>query len=333
MSSKQVERRLAAVVAADVAGFSRLMSRDEEATLQTLNLHLTEVIEPAVAQWRGRLVKTAGDSVLLEFASVADAFQCALQIQELMAVRNRDVPDARRMDMRMGLNIGDILIDRNDVFGEGVNIAARLEGLAAPGGICVSDRAWEDLRRFDVRAEDLGERRLKNIPRVVGVFHVTPREASRGRLARIIGVNRTPRVKFVAMAAAPVIAMVMVSGYAYYSFGAASRAHAQGQIEAACDGWKRQAANAWAHDYLREEGPGYAVMLAPVYPDEDAALAAAAAFSREVWGGPSFAAVPVSGGYQVRIGANLSAQTAQELAGGVADCYGAETVQHEPSRW
>jgi class 3 adenylate cyclase len=169
-----VERRLAAVLAADVVGFSRLMGRDEEGAVARVKALLEEVIRPKVAECRGRVVKTTGDGVLAEFGSVFNAFQCALEVQQLCAVRNEGVAPDEQYVLRIGLNIGDIIFDDDDVFGDGVNIAARLESLAKPGAICVSYRAWEDLRKLQLAFTDLGEQKLKNIAQPVRVFSYTP---------------------------------------------------------------------------------------------------------------------------------------------------------------
>jgi class 3 adenylate cyclase len=165
-----VERRLAAVLAADVVGYSRQMGRDEEGTLQRVKALFDEVIRTKVAEHRGRVVKTTGDGLLAEFGSVFNAFQCALEVQQASAERNIEIPPAERLELRIGINIGDIIFDDDDVFGDGVNIAARLEGLAKPGGICVSYRAWEDLRKLQIRFVDMGEQRLKNIDQPVRVY-------------------------------------------------------------------------------------------------------------------------------------------------------------------
>ena len=171
-----VERRLAAVLASDVVGFSRLMGRDEEGTLTRIKSLFDDVIRPKIAEHRGRLVKTIGDGALAEFASVFNAFRCALDIQEMTARRNEGFAPDAWVTLRIGLNIGDIIFDENDVFGDGVNIAARLERLAKPGGVCVSQRAWEDLRKLPVRFTDLGEQRLRNIAEPVRAFGYMPPE-------------------------------------------------------------------------------------------------------------------------------------------------------------
>ena len=169
----RIERRLAAILAADVAGYSRLTGVDEEGTHVQLQDHLRTLVDPKIAEHRGRVVKNTGDGMLAEFSSVVDAVRCALDVQRGMAERNVGVPDEKRIEFRMGINVGDIIIDRGDIFGDGVNVAARLEGLAKPGGICISDDAHRQVRgKFDVTFEDAGERQLKNIARPVRVFRV-----------------------------------------------------------------------------------------------------------------------------------------------------------------
>src|SRR5260370_14774128 len=140
----RADRRLAAILAADVAGYSRLIGADEEGTLDRLRSVGAEVIDPKIAEHRGRLVKTTGDGLLVEFASVVDALRCASEIQQAMANRTAGVPPADRIEFRIGINVGDIVVEDGDIFGDGVNVAARLEALAEPGGICVSARAQED---------------------------------------------------------------------------------------------------------------------------------------------------------------------------------------------
>src|SRR5579863_7442594 len=178
----RTERRLAAVLAADVAGYSRLIGADEEGTLGRLKSLRAELIDPAVAVHRGRIVKTTGDGLLVEFASVVDALRCAVEWQRGMAERNAGIPDDR-IDFRIGINVGDVVVEDGDIFGDGVNVAARLEALAEPGGICVSARIQEDAAgRLDLEFEDLGEQSLKNIARPVRVYRVGPR-ASRPHAA------------------------------------------------------------------------------------------------------------------------------------------------------
>src|ERR1700745_2343822 len=154
-------RRLAAIVAADVAGYSRLMGADEVGTARTLREH-RKVTDALVAKHGGRLVKSTGDGVLLEFSSVVDAVECAVAVQEVMAERNEGVPADRQMLFRIGINLGDILIEGDDILGDGVNIAARLEGIAEPGGICISSSAYEQvLGKVPVEFSDMGEQALK----------------------------------------------------------------------------------------------------------------------------------------------------------------------------
>jgi adenylate cyclase len=168
------ERRLAAVLAADMVGYSRLMEADERGTLARLKTHRLELIDPAIAKNHGRIIKTTGDGMLVEFRSVADAVQCAAEVQRRMARRNADVSPARWMQFRIGVNLGDVIVEDNDIFGDGVNVAARLEVLAEPGGICVSGAVRDQLgdRLDDITFEDLGEQSVKNITRPIRVFRV-----------------------------------------------------------------------------------------------------------------------------------------------------------------
>jgi adenylate cyclase len=167
-------RRLAAILAADVAGYSRLIGADEGGTLQALKAIRAELIDPTIAAHNGRLVKTTGDGFLVEFGSVVDALRCATEVQAGMAERNAMTPAEKRIEFRIGINMGDIVVEDGDIFGDGVNVAARLEGLSAPGGICVSARVQEDATgKLDLVFEDLGEQNLKNIARPVRVYRVT----------------------------------------------------------------------------------------------------------------------------------------------------------------
>jgi len=171
MSGDRVERRLAAILAADVAGYSRLMEADEEGTLAALRAIRRELGDPKIAEHRGRIVKTTGDGMLVEFQSVVDAVRCAVELQRQMVERNAAVPEGKRIEFRIGIHQGDIIVEDGDIFGDGVNLAARLEGLADPGGICVSGRVHADVAgKLDVGFEDLGEQRVKNISRPVRVF-------------------------------------------------------------------------------------------------------------------------------------------------------------------
>jgi adenylate cyclase len=171
-------RRLAAILAADVAGYSRLMGADEEGTLELLKALRRELLDPKIAEHRGRIVKTTGDGLLVEFASVVDAVRCAVEVQRAMADRNAGAPAEKRIEFRFGIHQGDIIVEDGDIFGDGVNLAARLEGLAEPGGICVSGRVRADAAgKVDVAFDDLGEQSLKNIARPVRVYRVRLGEA------------------------------------------------------------------------------------------------------------------------------------------------------------
>ena len=183
MVTERVERRLTAILAADVAGYSRLMGVDEEGTLAQLKAHRQALVDPKITEHRGRIVKTTGDGMLVEFASVVDAVRCAVEVQRGMIERNAGVPQDKWIEFRVGIHQGDIIIDGGDIFGDGVNVAARLEGLAEPGGICVSGRVQEDARgKLDIAFEDVGEQRLKNIERPVRVYR-----------ARLSGAKATAR--------------------------------------------------------------------------------------------------------------------------------------------
>jgi adenylate cyclase len=185
------QRRLAAIVAADVAGYSRLMGKDESATLATLKAHRRELIDPKITEYGGRIVKTTGDGLLLEFPSVVDAVRCAVDMQRGMAQRNADVPADRAIAFRIGINVGDIIIDGDDIFGDGVNVAARLETLAEPGGICVS-RVVRDqvLDKLSFAFGDLGPQEVKNIVRPVEVFRVSRGARSRRALGSSVARYR-----------------------------------------------------------------------------------------------------------------------------------------------
>jgi len=173
MVEQRAQRRLAAILAGDVAGYSRLMGADEEGTLLQLNAHRREFLEPKIAFHRGRIVKRTGDGVLIEFASAVDATRCAVEIQRGMIERNAGVPQDKRIELRIGIHVGDIIIEDDDIFGDGVNIAARLESVAQPGGICISDDAYRQVRgKLDINFEDTGERELKNIARPVRVYQL-----------------------------------------------------------------------------------------------------------------------------------------------------------------
>lgn len=178
MEAPSLDRRLVAILAADVEGYSRLMAMDEEAALATLSAHRAAVDELIVA-YRGRIANTAGDSVLAEFASVVDTVRCAVRMQQEVAARNAGLPEAQRMAFRIGINVGDIIAKDGDIFGDGVNIAARLQTLAAAGGICVSRGVRDHIRHLGAfRFEDLGEQQVRNIERPVRAFAILAGDTS-----------------------------------------------------------------------------------------------------------------------------------------------------------
>jgi adenylate cyclase len=190
LSSERVQRRLAAVLAADVAGYSRLMGRDEERTLEQLKAFRKTLVDPSIATHRGRIVKTTGDGMLVEFASAVDAARCAVDIQRQMIERNAAVPAELKIEFRIGIHVGDIIIDDDDIFGDGVNIAARLEGIAEPGGVCISDDAHRQIRgKIDIAFDDIGKQTLKNIAEPMQAWQIRlPGEA-----VPVVGANPSPK--------------------------------------------------------------------------------------------------------------------------------------------
>jgi TolB-like protein/Flp pilus assembly protein TadD len=178
MIETRPERRLAAILSADVAGYSRLMGIDEEGTLAALKACRRELIDPQLAEHGGRIVKTTGDGALVEFASAVDAVRCAMQIQRAMSRRNTGIQEDRRIEFRIGINVGDIIIDEGDIYGDGVNIAARIETLASPGGVCLSHNAYQQIKgKLAVDVTDTGERQLKNIAEPIRVYDVRLEDA------------------------------------------------------------------------------------------------------------------------------------------------------------
>ena len=172
MTPAGIERKLTAILSADVQGFSRLMGADEEATLRTLQAH-REVTDSLIHRHRGRFVGSAGDSVLAEFASVIDAVRCAVEIQQQLKARNADLPAQRRMEFRIGINLGDVMVDGEQIYGDGVNIAARVQALADAGGICISGTVHEHVKnKLLLSYEDLGEQVVKNIAEPVWVWRI-----------------------------------------------------------------------------------------------------------------------------------------------------------------
>jgi adenylate cyclase len=218
---ERTQRRLAAILAADVVGYSRLMGADEEGTLTQLKGHRRDLVDPKIAEHRGRIVKTTGDGMLVEFASVVDALCCGVEAQRGMAERNADMPQDKRIEFRVGIHQGDIIIDGDDIFGDGVNVAARLEALAEPGGICVSGRVQEDAcGKLDIPFEDMGEQSLKNISKPIRVYRVVP-NGPRGALGnknnafpsrwwKVIGLRRA--------GVALLAALLVIFGAAYWRF-------------------------------------------------------------------------------------------------------------------
>jgi adenylate cyclase len=209
MTAQEVKRKLAAILSADVKGYSRLMGEDEETTLRTLNAY-KEVMGSLIQQHRGRVVGTAGDSVLAEFGSVVDAVQCAVEIQQVLRAKNAVVPENRRMEFRIGINLGDVIEEGEQIYGDGVNIAARLEGLAEAGGICISGSAYEQIEnKLPLRYDYLGEHEVKNIAKPVRVYRarIEP-EAVPPKLAeekKLVG-------KRLSKAALGIIAVVVIAG-------------------------------------------------------------------------------------------------------------------------
>ncbi|MFQ5973893.1 MAG: adenylate/guanylate cyclase domain-containing protein, partial [Alphaproteobacteria bacterium] len=193
-----MERRLAAILAADVVGYSRLVRADEEGTLDRVKTLLGELIEPTIAEYRGRIVKLMGDAVLAEFASVVDAVRAAAEIQSSAPARNAGLPADKHIEMRVGINLGDVVIDDGDIHGDGVNVAARLEALAPPGGICISGAVRDQVRdRVDLRFEDTGAQKVKNIDRPISTYVWRPDTDAPARTPAPTGdTNRKPTVAF-----------------------------------------------------------------------------------------------------------------------------------------
>ena len=172
MAEERVERRLSAILAADIAGYSALMGADEARTVRDLKGHQAVVL-PMVGEFGGRIIDTAGDGILAEFPSVVNAVKCAVAIQSKMAERNAAVEPERRMQFRIGINIGDVVYDEARIYGDGINVAARLEGIAEPGGICISSKVYEEINgRIDLAYQDIGEQQLKNIARPVRAYRI-----------------------------------------------------------------------------------------------------------------------------------------------------------------
>jgi adenylate cyclase len=191
--SEGTQRKLAAIVSADVVGYSRLMGADETGTLKALRAHRSELIDPKLTEHGGRIVKTMGDGLLLEFPSVVNATQCAIEIQQGIALRNAEEPEDTRITFRMGINLGDVIIDGEDILGDGVNVAARLQEIAEPGGIAISRRVHEDVQdRLDASFEDAGEQTLKNIARPIQVWRWSLAGSSPDTKQETVGAEALP---------------------------------------------------------------------------------------------------------------------------------------------
>ncbi len=212
MAEQRAQRRLAAILAADVVGYSRLMRADEVGTLAQLNTIRQELLDPKITEYGGRIVKTTGDGILIEFPSAVDAVQHAIDVQRAMAARNASVPADRRMEIRMGINVGDVIVEEDDLFGDGVNVAARLEGLAEPGGICISGSAYEQVRdKLQADLEDLGEQHVKNIDRPIQAYRVQLDVGSSPKTTSQQARARRPLI----IAGAVVVTTLLVAGGLY----------------------------------------------------------------------------------------------------------------------
>ena len=208
MPEERVDRRLAAILAGDIAGYSRLMGADEEGTLRQLKGHRRELVDPKITEHRGRIVKTTGDGILVEFVSVVDAVRCAVDIQRGMADRNTEVPADGRIQFRIGINVGDIIIDGDDIFGDGVNVAARLEALADPGGIMVSGVVHDQVRdKLNFGFEDMGEQAVKNIARPIGVHRISLTENTPPTLKSAAAKTESPTASRPSIAVLPFVNM------------------------------------------------------------------------------------------------------------------------------
>jgi adenylate cyclase len=213
MAEAQATRRLAAILAADVAGYTRLMGEDEEGTLASLSSHLGQLIKPTISETNGRIVKTTGDGILVEFASVVDAVQCAVAIQKGMAKRNADQDPAKRLEFRIGINLGDVIVQDEDIYGDGVNVAARLESLTPPGSICVSRAARDQIRdKLPYGLEDWGEVSVKNVARPVRTFRLllAPEDAGKHTAKATSWLPMRSTVAAAAILVAAVVGMAII---------------------------------------------------------------------------------------------------------------------------
>ena len=235
MADEDVIRRLTTIVAADVEGYSRLIAADEEGTLAALRGHRREMIEPKISEYRGRIANTAGDSLLIEFPSVVEALRCTMDIQRVMAERNAQIPVDRRIAFRIGINIGDVVEQDGDLLGDGVNVAARLEGLSEPGGFCLSRAARDQVRdRLDIALEDMGEVQVKNIARPVRVFKFLQQGASRD--GGLKPLSKPARRWLAGLALAAMVVMAIIGGGGFWWFGGGQTAPTDPPVAAIHDG-------------------------------------------------------------------------------------------------
>ena len=219
MAQPKVERRLAAILSMDVVGYSRLMEANEAATLAGLRAHRAEAIEPAIAEHRGRVVKLMGDGVLVEFQSAVEAVQCAVEVQRAMACRNAEVAAEQRIAFRIGINLGDVVVDGDDIYGDGVNVAARLEGLAAPGAICIARNVFNQVRnKVELGFRHLGEQRVKNISEPITVYEVLLDRTSAGQVLEVTPTRDRARRPLVRVALALAALLLLGGGLGYWRF-------------------------------------------------------------------------------------------------------------------
>ena len=211
-------RRLAAILAADVAGYSRLMGTDEEGTHERLRAHLRELVDPKIAERNGRTDKNTGDGLLAEFPSVVDAVRCAVEIQRGMIDRDPEVPEERRIRFRIGINLGDVIVEEQDIFGDGVNVAARLEALAEPGGICIPRVVRDQIRdKLPYSFDDMGEQSVKNIARPVRVYSLRPYTIADHPTASMpVAAPRRGRTSRVTIPAAAVAGLLTIAAGAWW---------------------------------------------------------------------------------------------------------------------
>ena len=218
MADRGVTRRLAAIMATDVVGFSRMMGEDEAGTLAQLKAVRRELAEPRIAEHDGRIVKLTGDGVLVEFPSVVEATSCAVELQKALLARNADVHEDRRLLFRIGINLGDVIVDGDDIYGDGVNVAARLEAQAPPGGICISAGAFDQVRgKLDLRVKDMGDLTLKNIAEPVHAYRILPGETGGGAARRPRAKAGTGRGRVIAAILAGVAAAGLTVAVFYFT--------------------------------------------------------------------------------------------------------------------